>query len=1362
MTDVRTIPAIRRPERRGTVLIMVVGVLAMLFIVGATHLIVARFERKTTEQKQAARNIRGIADAVDTPTLVQLRQDIVGHDGIPYNAWGPTGNDQVPAEDYADFAGYIGSGNLATAFRNGDLLISSPEVYPTGTGWQDWRIFALSWGLDALRVNSPVEPPPNHMEVFRPEWQAGHPFLDADADGVPDALSVNTLGTSAMFGGTYLTYGRVVPHGGMVLLDRLTHPALLAQVIHPEDSYHLEDSYEPKVPYSQQPRLLWANWWGLDNRYPDLATTTDDERKLRRRFMLPTNENYTTLASTSPIARLPVTLGYAAPSGAGTTFRTWTPHWWPINGSQVFRGSYSDWDWMRERLTPPAPLSSTAYNPDRDTYDRRRLITTVNSDDLLRPQRQEERLRNQVTGPLYYVLNPTSAAEWDTTTIPGVPIPTRPDNACGTVRVPAQEPYVVPGVFNVPGLRTQFSLRDVLEPVYNAALGGFEGLPSYRRAEQLTAYFLAMIQYTSVPGSAAETPTPAQLLEQLRTAAQLAVNVIDFADAPSDYWNTATGGLGQDGTPDVDLPTFFEWPQGPGATPAVRVVGVERQPYITEAYVRFVVEPDNSVPPKWRKQGADAAISAESVWAVELYNPYDTPILLSNANGSIIELQVKDSAEEVKARLGLLGTIPAGKYLVITNAAGTLAAELQALLGPGSSLPGEVVDVTDPGRVTVIEPLDLPAGDMNPGCSIRLVQRQALAVGPAGLEVRDPEMEIDRLAPLMGAWENADGTYGPNGDRWAQRPDLSLRENPDDKNDRFIWDSSLQRRKEPNPARPVHWHFTLSRQMTFPLPYDENDTNEHGALLIAGVPNIVRTRPTDRPPQHNLMGSIPVYPGTSAPFGHQVYLDGQNRALISNQELLAWESDGRSIYLRRPGSVTVPVEHFPLINVPANRGPLASCPVLVADAGVDARSGGALAFPTTGTLLLVSRYAHERRQDLAGTANEWLPATVAATRNPSDKTSGMVTEAMLRLDNGHLPVFDTHQRCLDNSGGKGRPDVPWGQMVFNYFTALPLEELYYFGNREDPQYEQQYAGAGVYNNPIFTNLPLPAFPYYPLVERVSQAPSPFGPKVRGRINLNFAPWWVLDGLPVLPDAIRGTAAAAVGDGATTQALPAGGEALPVAGVPVREILSGRLDPAGANPDNRPGQHLVRAVMDDQVLPVPNNQVFRTAGLPTIGPALAKHIVARREIRPVDGYGTSAENPGLLTVGTLCEVVAEVRLPGTYTIGLTQVTNPTLPGLRTAYDSQTYNTPELATIAPRPYSYLGYLQLVTPVVRLQDWATVKNHAYTVYTVVGDTADPPVWLRTQTTVDRTRCLYSNELPDRVVVTEPVGYYNAVSDQ
>jgi hypothetical protein len=81
---------------------------------------------------------------------------------------------------------------------------------------------------------------------------------------------------------------------------------------------------------------------------------------------------------------------------------------------------------------------------------------------------------------------------------------------------------------------------------------------------------------------------------------------------------------------------------------------------------------------------------------------------------------------------------------------------------------------------------------------------------------------------------------------------------------------------------------------------------------------------------------------------------------------------------------------------------------------------------------------------------------------------------------------------------------------------------------------------------------------------------------------------------------------------------------------------------------------------------------------------------------------------------------------------------------------------------RPYTYLGFLQLVAPLVRLQDWATVKSHVFTVYSTIGDTVEPPVWLRSQVTIDRTNCLYSNDPPRRVAETEPISYYNVIADQ
>ena len=54
-------------RRRGTVLIMVIGVLSMLFMVGASLLIVGRFERQTVETQAAGRDLEMVGSAVAEP-----------------------------------------------------------------------------------------------------------------------------------------------------------------------------------------------------------------------------------------------------------------------------------------------------------------------------------------------------------------------------------------------------------------------------------------------------------------------------------------------------------------------------------------------------------------------------------------------------------------------------------------------------------------------------------------------------------------------------------------------------------------------------------------------------------------------------------------------------------------------------------------------------------------------------------------------------------------------------------------------------------------------------------------------------------------------------------------------------------------------------------------------------------------------------------------------------------------------------------------------------------------------------------------------------------------------------------------------
>jgi type II secretory pathway pseudopilin PulG len=83
--------------------VVVLVIVGLLFIIGLSLLAVASFERKTVEQQAAARDIRTVADALQNIMLDQLREDVVGKDGMPYNrGWGP---DSSIIEDYADFPG---------------------------------------------------------------------------------------------------------------------------------------------------------------------------------------------------------------------------------------------------------------------------------------------------------------------------------------------------------------------------------------------------------------------------------------------------------------------------------------------------------------------------------------------------------------------------------------------------------------------------------------------------------------------------------------------------------------------------------------------------------------------------------------------------------------------------------------------------------------------------------------------------------------------------------------------------------------------------------------------------------------------------------------------------------------------------------------------------------------------------------------------------------------------------------------------------------------------------------------------------------------------------------------------------------
>ncbi|MCC7291804.1 MAG: hypothetical protein IT449_07065 [Phycisphaerales bacterium] len=148
----------------------------------------------------------------------------------------------------------------------------------------------------------------------------------------------------------------------------------------------------------------------------------------------------------------------------------------------------------------------------------------------------------------------------------------------------------------------------------------------------------------------------------------------------------------------------------------------------------------------------------------------------------------------------------------------------------------------------------------------------------------------------------------------------------------------------------------------------------------------------------------------------------------------------------------------------------------IRDVEVEFADTGSLeaAYPTTASMLYMMRYANLRDG--------------AFTR--------MLAGEKGQIDNGRLPVFDNGVEGVDLQGNPitlaphhadpagsneeqpgGLKQLPWGQTVFDYFTALPLETVV------DPEYEKPVVDEG-------------------------------GFRVNGRINLNSAPWSVMSGLPV--------------------------------------------------------------------------------------------------------------------------------------------------------------------------------------------------------------------------------------------------------
>lgn len=357
----------------------------------------------------------------------------------------------------------------------------------------------------------------------------------------------------------------------------------------------------------------------------------------------------------------------------------------------------------------------------------------------------------------------------------------------------------------------------------------------------------------------------------------------------------------------------------------------------------------------------------------------------------------------------------------------------------------------------------------------------------------------------------------------------------------------------------------------------------------------------------------------------------------------------------------------------------------------------ASAFLTPGMMLMLSRHANTQGAAFTVKLND------PAEQGPAGQ---------LPIDNGRMPVFDPyvkHRYPADddptNGGGAGssvnRPGdvmhLPWGQFVFDYFTTLPVSS---------PGPYDDSSGTAVTVNPLAP----------PKVDMD-------GLRVHGRININAAPWKVLEGLPFTQ----------------LNLIPQ---------VDLQNAFQLALSP-------------------------PTGGLIPTTTVTSIGPERAKAIVAYRELRefldPMNPLVTLTGNYDLIRGWTAAAPdITTRRGPGYMTIGeLANVRHygsaaPFSPPGLDAYQLDAGQLDPTLSTAP------DYLSAIAFLACLQDWATVRSDTFTVYgtlrgvedqTIIDDTGNVTVdqdlrtkdvdsrALRFQETISRIPMFGGSAAPSRI---------------
>ncbi len=1052
-------------RRRGSVLILVMTLLGVLFVTGLAFLATMNFEANMIDvERQNDRNDAGIVMVLDAVGSI-LRESLVGPGGAPY-----TGRLERPF-------GTPTSGNAPNAqgeIPGLDNLIAPIEPYRP-----DPRIIDTNWRSFTDLKRATARPRelllprdlslaanwesgwPRPDETDTPPGSVGEDFaVDSDGDGITDTVQFDLLdlgfsraqvtrfaaelNTQSKPDGSVFLGMRIIPHGGMVNLNE-SHPNLIANLMNlldingklaPEklaDAPTADNNFFRHSPSSRQ--QLYSPW--------------TEEAGLRRRVLLPPR-----MVSPSLLMGNPFLDPRREPHARGDMFAKLLPpapgapfgpefetayegrhRFAPFTFEEPFDGDYpSLWAVRME------PFLSFEADRSKNAYDLRHLTTTISHDNLLarggrapladprfdislgdRELRELMIRANQKAVPF----GPLDVLPFEYANYPDT-LPNEPTGFCeNAVEKECR--------FDPRKGRLKLSLAYIDDQLVEADTLATTDLAAAdlirRRMQRLIhdAFFMlvrnAKGRYWADIDCDAANPCPGRdacsTLDGLchdfdtlethrqallsRTAASLTANLIDYMDANDVPTRVALRSMDSS-----DLSTFGRDLAVilPDAVAPTRqyVYGLEQQPYITE------VATEASVPPA-ASAGTPPTIDGR---AIEIYNPYnqDTPDSPGTDEYFFMEVDPGGSAPPHEVPLG-----------------STLRAEQLTVFHVG--LPGAA---PLPGNTPV--PLLSSPFQFLDGWIIYLVRR----VHYLGDDL-PTDIVVDQF--LVG---------GPDAIGIGKIPPPGPALQPGDK---AIF--SMERvLRNPEIANP--WTMT--------------------------VPDAVE-------------GSV----------GDESLGDWNER--IDSKGIRPVE-----VNFANTGSFTQPGPK----RCHAGTVPGTVC-VVDADCGRDGTcTNSGIAFPTTGSMLLTMRHANRSFDefdpdtdvtDLAFTT--WLTRNRVEVTTQDDPLKRITTniEEFEQTDNGRMPIFDLVSSVITVPGEPDRrvfahhvdpaktdqrkpgdlSMLPWGQLVFDYFTVLPL------------------SGSGPFITGDLDAVGLPSA--QPRVDLE-------GLRVHGRININAAPIKVLAGLPFIP------------------------------------------------------------------------------------------------------------------------------------------------------------------------------------------------------------------------------------------------------